>query len=154
MPVAWRIMRQRFAATPLDGEGAFRYGGRWNSRQVRMAYTSAHLSLAALELLVHLDGPPDLPHMAVRIAFDDGIVDRVPLEDLPAGWNELPVSLISRAIGDAWIRQGTSAVLQVPSVLIPIEANYLINPLHPDFAKVRVEGPVDFAFDRRLFFQK
>lgn len=147
---AWRIVRVRHAATAFDGEGAWRYGGRWNSRGTRIVYTSATLSLAALEILVHLNPPVPFEYRAIPVEFDARLVQKVDPGALPAGWAEHPPSVASQQIGDAWAREGRSAVLEVPSVIVPGESNFLIHPTHPDFPRIRLGTAIPFALDRRL----
>ncbi len=150
MKRAWRIVRENHAATALDGEGARRYGGRWNSPGTRVVYASATLSLAALELLVHLLPPVRFRYVAIPIEFDDGLVEVVSMDSLPIEWTEEPPPQSTQWMGDRWVEEGRSAVLRLPSVIVPTEPNYLLNPAHPDFRKVRIGAPAPFAFDPRL----
>lgn len=154
MPVAWRIVEARHAATAFDGEGARRYGGRWNSQGRRLVYASATLSLAALEVLVHLPplsaSPTPLRHVAFPAAFDEGLVERFPRGDLPQGWNAEPPGVASMAIGDEWLREMRSAALAVPSAIVPEEFTLLLNPQHPGFARIAIGAGRPFVFDPRL----
>jgi len=146
----WRISRREFAAAALSGFGAAQRGGRWNSRGVPVVYTSQSQSLALLELLVHADKsqlPEDLVFTSIDVA-DGTIVD---LDILPAGWNAIPHGTASQQIGDTWCARGTSIALRVPSVIVPRESNVLLNPLHPDFSKVKSIDIIDTAIDLRLF---
>jgi RES domain-containing protein len=148
MRQASRIVKARHAATAFDGEGAWLYGGRWNSRGTRVVYTSATLSLAALENLVHLNPPVPLKYVAFSIKFDGRLVEK--LTTLPEEWQEEPPPASTQFIGDLWVKQARSAVLELPSVIIPDEANYLLNPAHPDFRKIVIGIPKPFSFDPRL----
>ena len=150
MPVAWRIVKQRHSREAFDGEGAAKYGGRWNSHGVAVVYTSSTLSLAALETLVHLTPPVTLKYVFFRIEFEDSLVERVRLASLPPEWNAEPPGSSSMAIGDRWAWEARTAILRVPSVLIPGECNYLLNPSHTDFKKIRLGKPEPFALDPRL----
>jgi RES domain-containing protein len=150
MPEAWRIVKQRHAATAFTGEGAARTGGRWNSRGVPVVYTSATKSLAALETLVHLNPPVSFKYVVFRLEFDPALIESLPLRRLPAGWRTEPPPPFTKSIGDGWVRAGRSAVLALPSVLIPGETNYLLNPAHPDFRKISIRKPEAFVFDPRL----
>ncbi len=150
MSFAWRLVRLRHAAGAFDGEGAFRFGGRWNSPRTRVVYTSATLSLAALETLVHLTPPMPLRYLAYRVEFDDALVAKLPLRRLPSDWKVQPPGLGSMSIGDEWVRRGRTAILAVPSVLVPGELNYLLNPGHPDFKKISIGRPQPFSLDSRL----
>jgi RES domain-containing protein len=150
MPEAWRIVRAKHAATAFTGEGAARNGGRWNSRGVRVVYTSSTKSLAALETLVHLNPPMPFKYAAIRITFENAIVEAVSAKVLPPGWQAEPPPLASKRFGDAWVREARSAALELPSVLISGEPNYLLNPAHPDFKKISLGLPEPFIFDARL----
>ena len=147
---AWRIVKERHSSNAFDGEGARLYGGRWNSRGNRMVYASATLSLAALESLVHLVPPISFRFVAFRLEFDEALVETLPLSALPSDWTEEPPSRATQDLGDRWIRESRSVVLEVPSVLIPGESNYLINPGHPEFRSLGI-GPAEaFPFNPRL----
>lgn len=147
---AWRIVRDRHAASAFDGEGARLFGGRWNSPGTPVVYTSGTMALAALETLVHLNPPLRFRCVSIEVAFDDALVEAVNPSTLPSDWCEEPPPPSSQAIGDLWVRKARSAVLEIPSVIIPSETNYLINPKHPDFRKIHIGKPVPFAFDSRL----
>ena len=150
MPEAWRIVKEKHAATAFAGEGAAKSGGRWNSRGVLVVYTSSTKSLAALETLVHLNPPVPFKYVVFRLQFDDALIENVPLNRLPAHWRVEPPSPSTRAIGDAWVREMRSAVLPLPSVIIPGELNCLLNPAHPAFKNISIGKPERFAFDPRL----
>lgn len=147
---AWRIVKAKHAATAFDGEGARLFGGRWNSPGTRMIYTSATLSLAALESLVHLSPPVLFKYVAIPVEFDESLIETLPASALPADWIEEPPSPSTKSIGDSWVKEARSAVLEVPSVIINAEPNYLLNLEHRDFKKVSIGKPVPFAFDPRL----
>jgi len=150
MPEAWRIVKEKHAATAFSGEGAAKTGGRWNSRGVRVVYTSSTKSLAALETLVHLNPPVRFQYVAIRLKFDDALIEKVPLKALPPDWRGEPPPPSTRRIGDAWVSQARSAVLALPSVIVSGEPNYLLNPAHPDFKKISISKPERFTFDPRL----
>lgn len=150
MRQAFRIVREKFAATAFTGEGAARYGGRWNSAGIRLVYTSASASLAALETLVHLNPAMRFTYLLFPIEFDERLVEKIPLANLPADWRDEPPPPATKRLGDAWARQARSAVLELPSVIIPGETNYLLNPSHPDFKFISIGTPAAFAFDHRL----
>jgi RES domain-containing protein len=150
MPEAWRIVKAKHAATAFSGDGAAKTGGRWNSRGVPVVYTSSTESLAALETLVHLNPPVPFKYVAFRLQFDNALIENVPLNRLPAEWRVEPPPPSTKAIGDAWLREVRSAVLALPSVVVPGELNYLLNPAHPAFKKISIGKPEQFAFDPRL----
>ena len=149
----WCLCQRRYAASAFDGEGARRYGGRWNPVGVRVVYTSESISLAALEALVHVDppeAPEDLVVIPVDIPNDMGITE-VTSRGLPGGWRSSPGPPRLQQVGLNWVRTGQTAVLSVPSVVVPEERNYLMNPAHPDFARIRRGRPKAFAIDSRLY---
>lgn len=150
MRQAWRIVKEKHAATAFTGEGASRTGGRWNSRGVWAVYTSGTKSLAALETLVHLNPPVLFKYVTFRIEFDEALVEKFASATLPSDWTEEPPAPSTKTIGDVWVKEAPSAVLELPSVIIPGESNFLLNPAHPDFKKIAIGKPEPFAFDPRL----
>jgi RES domain-containing protein len=148
MKQAWRIVKEKHAVTTFDGEGARLYGGRWNSVGTSVVYTSGSKSLAALECLVHLNPPVLFRYLAIPVEFDDALVEKV--VGLPANWTEQPPPATTQGLGDLWARQARSAVLELPSVIVPGEPNYLLNPAHRDFKRITLGRPEPFSFDSRL----
>lgn len=153
MTRVYRILRKAYARNPLDGEGAYRFGGRWSSPGVRIAYAAEHLSLAMLEYFVHLepdDPPKDL--VSVLAEIPDGVSRRsIASASLPANWRRSPAPPELARIGDRFIDEARSAILLVPSALVPSEFNCLINPRHPEFPKIRIHTIEPFAYDGRFF---
>jgi RES domain-containing protein len=149
---SWRILKTKLAANAFDGEGARIYGGRWNSVGIPLIYTSANVSLAILEVLVHL-GEESLLHSysLARLEFDSSLIDKIDTAKLPPGWKESPVLPALQAFGDAWVASKTSAILEVPSAIVEYESNFLINPHHKDFSKIKISTPKPFPLDERLF---
>jgi RES domain-containing protein len=147
----WRVCSRRHAA--FDGEGARRHGGRWNHAGAAIVYTSGSLALAALECLVNLEVdlvPEDLA--AIPADIPDGFPIRtVSSRDLPRTWRRYPAPEALQDLGAAWAAAGAAAVLAVPSAIVPQERNYLLNPRHPDFRRIRVGKSETFAFDSRLW---
>ena len=116
-----------------------------------MAYTAQTQSLAVLEILVHLDGPELLQrYVLIGVEIAETLVRDVLPPDLPLNWRADAVPANVRQIGDKWIESGASAVLRVPSTLVPAESNFLLNPAHPDFKKLVIQDAIDFHFDPRL----
>ena len=151
MATGWRIVKSRYASTAFDGEGARLYGGRWNSPGTRIVYTSSTISLAVLEVLVHLQEASILSsYSLISAGFDDALVERLDRSMLPDGWRSYPAPSELQRIGDEWVRRQRSAVLEVPSVIVERESNYLLNPTHPDFSSVVIGEPEPFTFDERL----
>jgi RES domain-containing protein len=147
----WRLCRAVHAGSAFSGEGARRFGGRWNSRGVPMVYRSTSLALAAIELFVRLDpsqAPDDLVAISAPLPESEP-AQTITQQELPAEWWTDPAA--TRALGDAWIRAGSSLALRVPSVPIRQEWNVLLNPLHPRMAELRIDPPQPFIFDARMF---
>jgi RES domain-containing protein len=153
MQTAFRIFKTKRAETWSDGEGAFLFGGRWNTRGTRLLYASGSLSLAALEMLVHLNREQMLlsySHASLR--FDEKFILSVEkLGKLPSNWRASPPPPAVQRIGDEWAESNVSLVLRVPTAIVRGEYNYLINVSHPDFSKVKLGKPTPFNFDERLF---
>jgi RES domain-containing protein len=151
----WRICRAPYAAEAFSGEGARRFGGRWNSRGVPMVYCSSSLALAAIELFVHLEPnlqPTDLVSIAVELPEGEP-ARRLEAAELPAEWWTDDFEPL-RALGDGWIRAKTSVAMMVPSAPIHSEWNVLVNPVHPRMSELQIEPAQPFVFDARMFQQK
>jgi len=151
MASGWRIVRASRAQAAFTGEGPRRYGGRWNSPGVRVVYISEHQSTAALE--VFANRTPfilDEQYKAFHLEWPDSLTEFFPGKELPAKWRLHPPAMETREIGDRWIRERRSAVLAVPSAVSPADTNFLLNPEHPDFKRIRIASPTDFEFDPRL----
>ena len=150
--VLWRLTRRPYA--DLHGRGGELADGRWHTRGRPVVYGSSTAALAALEVRVHLDLPFDLlpdDYVLMRIAVpDDMAVRAVEPRGLPESWRERD-SQSCRAIGDAWLAELSSALLLVPSVIIPFEQNVLINPLHREAARLAIADLTPFAWDSRLW---
>ena len=147
----WRIVPEEQAATAFNGEGARLYGGRWNSVGVAMVYASEHKSLAALEVRVHIDTTSKIKrYKSFAFQFDESLLELFRPALLPEDWWQEPPPPSLQQLGDAWVASAKSPILAVPSVIIPDELNYLLNPNHPDFARIKIERPSDFTFDPRL----
>lgn len=153
---AYRITKQSNVKKAFSGTGARLYGGRWNSVGVEVVYASAHRSLSVLEVLVHMeDGEPGTrallrPYLIYPISFDEALLEALSAASLPADWASHPPAKSTQQIGDDWASRGSSAVLSVPSVVVPEEHNYLLNPNHKQFAEIQVGLPVPCKIDPRL----
>src|SRR5207248_2764523 len=116
-----------------------------------IVYTAQTQSLAVLDMLVHLDGPDLLQrYLLIGVEVDESLVQEVMMRDLPANWRFDPAPIALRNVGDGWIEAASSAVLRVPSTLVPAENNFLLNPVHSDFKKLIIGDPISFPFDARL----
>ena len=139
---AFRICKTRHLATALSGEGARLNGGRWNSPGLPAVYTSSSLSLATLEVLVHLEDPELLANLFswFPLEIPDDLAEWLDPGTLPPEWLNDEPGPASRTAGDGWLKSRRSAALAVPSVVTPGEWNILLNPAHPDFPKL-LPGP-------------
>lgn len=148
----YRIVAPKWASDALSGEGARKFGGRWNSPGRALTYLGGSRALAALELLVHLPSPLSRakPYRIIEVKIPKKLVAFYPLNLLPRGWRETPSPSLTTVIGDDWIDAGGQLALQVPSILIPEETNLLLNPNHPDFKKILCGEAIEFRFDKRL----
>jgi RES domain-containing protein len=142
----WRISNY----ADLSGGGGLQAAGRWHTRGKRVVYLADHPASALLEMLVHMDR--DLVPTAYRllrvIVSETVAMDRIGADALASDWRTQPAS--TRQVGDQWLDQSATALLQVPSVIVPEGKNFLLNPAHPDAAKVTVAEIVNAPFDPRL----
>jgi RES domain-containing protein len=146
---AYRLAKVQYTA--LDGEGARLYGGRWNSEGVAMVYLSSSAALAALEYLVHLEPgmlPRDLVLLTVEIPDD---IEPNVMDPLLPDWNQYPAPNGCQAAGDEWVRSAQSTVILVPSVVVPMENNILLNPAHPDNQRIKIVETTPFPMDARFY---
>jgi RES domain-containing protein len=146
-------LRKAYGKKPLDGEGAYRFGGRWSSVGARLAYTAEHLSLAMIEYFIHID-PDDPPKdlVAVTAEVPDSVSRTlISARQLPATWRQSPSPPELAEIGDRFVRDHRAAILIVPSALAPAESNWLINPRHPEFSRIRLHSIEAFEYDPRFF---
>jgi RES domain-containing protein len=149
---AWRIYEARHRATAFTGRGSECYGGRWNSPGTALVYTAGSAALAELDCLAHLNCEASRRRYILRpLKFPERLVLRLTIEELPRNWRKSPSPVRLRKIGDAWADRLESAVLAVPSAIVPQETNYLLNPAHPDFKKVELGEEIPHRFDPRLF---
>ncbi|MGB7600310.1 MAG: RES family NAD+ phosphorylase [Candidatus Sulfotelmatobacter sp.] len=153
MTRVYRILRKAYVRSPLDGEGAYRYGGRWSSAGTRLAYTSEHQSLAMLEYFVHLDSdnaPADLVLVTAEIP-DDLSRERIVEQYLPSFWRKSPAPAELARLGDEFARRAKHCILIVPSALAPNENNWILNPQHPGFRRIVLSELEPLRYDPRMF---
>lgn len=149
---AWRIVKAKHAGSAFDGEGARLYGSRWTSPGVRVVFASESLSLATLEILVHLQSSSVLAgYVMFTVEFPEDFVQELDPSLIPKGWRNYPPSPLTQKIGDEWVASASSAIFRVPSAIIVHEHNYLLNPLHGDFSKLVIDGPATLDIDERVF---
>ena len=151
----WRISAEAptYTADDLRGTGAKLTGGRWNSKGTPVVYCSSSIALATLETITYLrNGSLPFNRYLVRIDVPDAVWNaRKVLDPLPGGWDAIPAGLTARAAGDAWIASSASAILLVPSVIVPDEYNVLINPQHSDAAAIVATTVKRWIYDPRFF---
>ncbi|MCO5287033.1 MAG: RES family NAD+ phosphorylase [Chitinophagaceae bacterium] len=146
--ITYRITLEKWAGR-LTASGR---AARWNSNGHFMLYAASTRALACLENMVHRRsiGRDELFRVTLIEIPDDLKIKKITKRKLPADWQEYINYAACQAIGDAWIKAGETAVLQVPSAIITDEYNYLMNPQHPDFTRIKVYGVEKFTFDERL----
>ena len=144
----WRISNH----ANLSGDGGLYASGRWHARGQRVTYLADHPASALLEVMVHLEiDADDLPSHYQLLGVDvpdDVTVTLIEEGEFAANWRE-QVS-VTRALGDTWLRENPAALLRVPSAVVPDASNYLLNPAHPDAARVSIASTTRAAFDPRL----
>ena len=148
----WRICRKPYVDAALDGSGGMYTSGRWHSKGNPIVYTASSAALAALEVLVHVDpltAPANLRLLAIELPDDLSIEVLEPIT-LPQGWHSVPAPAALQTIGSSWLMSGRTAALNVPSAVIAIERNFLLNPRHPQVQRVRILSDEAFSFDTRL----
>ena len=148
----WRIDRLAFP-DKFSGAGSYKTPGRWHHRGNRVIYTSWTASLAALEYLAHLD--PDVIPVDISLleidAPDDISVERcVDPSTLKPDWRKIHLALELQDFGTQWLLECRTVLLAVPSAIISVETNYLVNPAHPEISRLRVISEVPFSYDPRL----
>jgi RES domain-containing protein len=149
----WRIAKQKYANSAFDGEGARRKGGRWTPKGFPAVYTAQTESLAALEQFVQLgDEGQKIRFVCFKAEIPDGLrIKEIALASLPDDWKDTPAPDNLKVYGFEWLTQGQGAVLKVPSALISSECNFILNPLHPDFKKIKIFAPEKFCYDQRMW---
>jgi RES domain-containing protein len=149
----WRICKRRHVASVFSGIGAERHGGRWNHKGDRMVYTSSSLSLASLELFVHLE-PGYVPHdlWSMVASVPDAVsFEELTMADLPGNWRDYPTPIALQDVGSKWLREKRSLLLIVPSAVNPEEKNVLVNPHHGQAVMISEKAPKPFHFDPRMW---
>jgi RES domain-containing protein len=147
----WRIVQRKYGQGAFSGEGSAKYGGRWNQKGTAVVYCSQSESLAQLEVLVRTQRAKDLAlYVLIEARVPEELIETLQGENLPQDWNALPESNPTREIGTKWATEKRSAVLGVPSVVVPTELNFLLNPEHADFSKIEIGSPNPVRWDPRL----
>ena len=147
----YRIAQEKYA-TDLSGNGARLYGGRWNSEGVFALYTSSSRSLALLETLAHTSAAllEVKTYLLVTLSIPASLKPEIiALDKLPKGWDSRDQLTGTQQTGDLFMQKQKSLLLAVPSVLMPEEWNYVLNPLHPDMRKLKITHQRRMRFDQR-----
>ncbi len=149
--IVFRLCKSIYAHD-LSGRGAEQFGGRWNSKGTPMIYTGQSRALSTVEIAVHtpLGNLPN-DYVLVTIEVPDNLHTKLEEITLPPDWQSFPHSDATQKIGDQFIRDGVFLMMEVPSAVVQGEYNYLINPNHPEFRKVKISKIEKFTFDERLF---
>ncbi|MEX2574920.1 MAG: RES family NAD+ phosphorylase [Balneolaceae bacterium] len=146
-----RICHKDYSGEAFTGKGARLYGGRFNSSEKPAIYTSGSLSLSLLDMLVQTNDRSYFSSCVVLYAaIPRELISEHDSDSLPAGWDAVPYGSASQKFGDEWLVSQSSAVIKVPSVIVPAEHNYIINPSHRDFEKIRSSSPEKLPYDERL----
>ena len=148
----FRLSKKKYSEE-LSGKGASKSGNRWNSKGTEIIYTAESRALAMAEVAVHLT-LATLPrdYVMIQIEIPDNIsVKEIKSEDLEENWNNHPPNVTTQTIGDDFIDSNAACLLKVPSAVVPGDLNYLINPNHKEFQKVKIIDVKEFPFDKRLF---
>jgi RES domain-containing protein len=149
--LVYRITRSKYAED-LSGYGAKKNGGRWNKKGISVLYTSAHISLAFLELLVNADAfQLHDSYKIIQLKLNSKVKSNsLKIQDLPLGWRGINQIEALQNLGTRWLQNHESLVLEVPSAVLPYESNYLINPHHSDFHLVSIKEIIPLNIDERF----
>jgi RES domain-containing protein len=152
--VGYRLVRKARASDAFNGEGARRYGGRWNPKNIPAVYGSEHLSLAVLEFRVNqATYDPKGGYVYFLFEFDAALMETV--TNPPVGWRERFSSdgskTAAQKFGEDWFLESRSAVLSVPSTVLDTERNFVLNTRHRDFPKIRIDPEMELNLDPRLW---
>ncbi|MFA6261922.1 MAG: RES family NAD+ phosphorylase [Bacteroidia bacterium] len=148
----FRLTREQYARS-LSGKGAALKGARWNSVGVELIYSATNRSLAMAEVAVHftLATLPDDYRMVTLYIPDTFPLSRISLKSLPENWNAFPYHISTQTIGDKFVRERSCCILKTPSAVTKGDFNFLLNPAHPDFARIKIKKIEKFPFDKRIF---
>lgn len=151
--IVYRLSKSKYS-NDLSGRGAERSGGRWNSKGVAVVYTGESRALCTTEMAVHTPlGNIPTDYEIISIEVPDALISILDITALPKDWRSFPYQNLTAEIGDKFISDNVYLVLKVPSAVVPGDFNYLINPRHKDFSKVKIMEIAAFEFDERLFIK-
>lgn len=149
---AWRLTKAKYKDATLRGYGSMLHSGRWHRKGVPMVYAADSPALALLETMVHIEAGDLMyfEYVAIPIRFSGKHVSTLDERDLPSDWNSWPWPASTQDLGTRWLEERQSVVLRVPSAVVPHASNYLLNPLHPQFAQLEIGPAEPFPVDLRL----
>jgi RES domain-containing protein len=151
MPAFYRIVQSQWSASAMSGEGARRFGGRWNAPGVAAVYLAESRALTALEIIVH--APREVLRLewrVIRVDIPDQWIEKADHDGLPKSWRDQPSSVSAQKFGSTWLQKNSLPALMLPSVIVPEEHTLLLDPSHPDVSRLKVSPPKVFSFDPRL----
>ncbi len=149
----WRICKSKHQNTAFSGKGGLYVSGRWTSEGLKVVYTAQSLALASLEIFVHAESDK-IPLVAIKAWLpDDSLMEEIGINSLPENWQEESAYPLLQKIGGKWLKSRQTPILKVPSAIIPVEYNYILNPEHPDL-KFNLDPPTIFKFDKRMWQRK
>jgi len=150
----WRLSKAKYAKTAFSGLGGLKTSGRWHTKGQRVVYCADSLSLALLELLVHIEDPELaslFSFVSIEVEIEDSLIQSLDRSKLDSNWRQWPHSKDTQGLGNEWITSMSSVILRVPSSIVPTQNNFLINPDHPEFSSIKLGPPEPFSIDPRLF---
>lgn len=152
--IVFRLSKSKYARD-LSGRGAEKAGARWNSKGTAVVYTGASRALCTTEIAVHTPlGNIPLDYMIITLEVpDDAPMAEIAPQQLPSDWKSIPHANSTQRLGDFFVSESRYLVLKVPSVVVQDEYNFLLNPQHRDFNRVRILAIEPFSFDERLFIR-
>lgn len=151
MITAWRLIPSQYIDTAISGVGGLYASGRWHSKGQQIVYAASSQALAVLEVLVHMNRQHAPDGMSlIQITFPDDMLTKLSNKKLPNNWTATPAPDELKMLGDEWLSKQQSVVLSVPTALVPDERNYILNPAHSSFSKVKIKSVTPFVLDERL----
>ncbi|WP_128546168.1 RES family NAD+ phosphorylase [Larkinella soli] len=150
--LVYRLLQAAYRHEPLSGKGAALYGGRWNPKGISLLYTTESPALSLLEVLVHLN-PKHIPEYDLATIEIPDSVRTYGIDELPSGWQNTGTvqPTPSQTFLLDWLRTPNCLTVKIPSAVLPLMANYLINPRHPQFSNCKVVSIERFMIDERLY---
>lgn len=145
----YRLSLEKYADSAFSGEGPRRVGGRWTPKGYPVVYCASSIALATLEILVHVDEDLVPLQRIFEVALPDGISIET-IDDLKPDWRKYPAPAGLQRLGKNWLDEGKTALFEIPSVIVPQESNFVINPVHPDADQLEITKGDLLDIDSRL----